>query len=390
MRADLVTARNLLVLPRLLRRSQLPVDAGRARAFLAAVAEIDVWREEDVRAAARATLVSHPADLGRFDEIFDRFVDLLLGRVRRIDGGAQPPPPQTRGMVASRLDIAGDEATSSGRREAQRAASSIEVLRTTDFAKMTNAERAAAATFLERLSWSPGARKGRRRRASRSGANYDLRATLRRSLRTLGEPLFLQRRSVRPKPRPLVVICDVSGSMEPYVRLMLHMTHAFTRAWGRVEVFTLGTRLTRITRRLRPRRADAALAQIAAEVRDWSGGTRIAESLRAFNRVWSRRVLGRGAIVLLVTDGWEHGDGHALLIEAERLQRAAYRLIWLDPLVGTPGYAVESAGARALAGRTDDHLAANTLRGLVGLADALATSGRRRPLRRATSYSDRI
>jgi uncharacterized protein with von Willebrand factor type A (vWA) domain len=385
-----VAARNLLVLPRLLRRAQLPVDAGRARAFLAAVAEIDVTREEDVRAAARATLVSHPGDLGRFDQTFDLFIDVLTGRVRRVDAGDRSRPLQTRGLVASPLDVAGDDARASRRLEAYRAASPLELLGTTDFAKMTQSERAAAALFLTRLVWSPGVRKGRRRRPDRSGSSYDLRATLRHSLRTLGEPLFLRRRGVRPKPRPLVVICDVSGSMEPYVRLMLHMTHAFSRAWGRVEVFTLGTRLTRVTRRLRPRSADAALGSIASEVSDWSGGTRIAESLRVFNRVWSRRVLGRGAIVVLVTDGWEHGDARALLAEAERLQRASYRLIWLDPLAGTLGYAAESAGARALAARTDDHLAANTLRGLAGMADALAASSGRRPLRRATAYRDRI
>ncbi|MEP6693314.1 MAG: VWA domain-containing protein [Chloroflexota bacterium] len=384
------TARNLLVLPRLLRRAQLPVDAGRARAFLAAVAEIDVWREEDVRAAARATLVANPADLARFDATFDVFIDLLLGRVRPVDTGAQRPPLDARGLVASPLDARGHDAPSPARREAHRAASSHEVLRTKDFAKMSSAERTAAATFLERLVWSPGFRKGRRRRRSRRGDSYDLRATLRRSLRTLGEPLFLQRRSARPRPRPLVVICDVSGSMEPYVRLMLHMTHAFTRSWGRVEVFTLGTRLTRVTRRLRQRRADAALSQIASDVRDWSGGTRIAESLRAFNRIWSRRVLGRGAIVLLVTDGWEQGDAVALVAEAERLQRTSYRLVWLDPLAGTPGYAAVSAGARALASRTDDHLAANTLQGLEGMADALAGGGRGRPVRRAASHRDRI
>lgn len=389
MRAD-QTARNLLVLPRLLRRAQLNVDAGRARAFLAAVAEIDVWREEDVRAAARATLVSHPADLRRFEETFDLYVDLLNGRVRSVDGGFAPRAPGERGVIGAPLDAHGRDAGATGRREPRRAASAVEMLGAKDFAKMSAAERAAAATFLERLSWSPGYRKGRRRRSSRGGTSYDLRATLRRSLRTLGEPLFLQRRRVRPKPRPLVVICDISGSMEPYVRLMLHMTHAFTRTWGRLEAFTFGTRLTRITRRLRHRRADAALSQIAGDVRDWSGGTRIAESLRAFNRVWSRRVLGRGAIVLLVTDGWERGDIGALSAETERLQRAAYRLIWLDPLVATPGYAAESAGARALAAHTDDHLAANTLNGLVGIADALAGGGRDRPLRRASADRVRI
>src|SRR5712691_10636873 len=149
------------------------------------------------------------------------------------------------------------------------------------------------------------------------------------------------------------------------------MSLALARGWGRVETFTFGTRLTRITRQLRQRRPDAALARVSRAVADWSGGTRIADALHEFNLRWSRRVLGRGAIVLLVTDGWERGDPRRLSVEAARMQRASYRLVWLDPLSGTRGYAPEARGARALVGHVDDHLAANTLDGLAQIATLL-------------------
>jgi len=171
--------------------------------------------------------------------------------------------------------------------------------------------------------------------------------------------------------------------MEAYTRLLLHMSHALARGWGRVETFTFGTRLTRITRQLRERRPDAALGRVSRTVADWSGGTRIGDALHEFNLRWSRRVLGRGAIVLLVTDGWERGDPTRLELEAARLQRAAYRLIWIDPLSGTRDYSPEARGARALTGHVDDHLAANTLDGLARIAELLGHVGRGRPVRRA-------
>jgi uncharacterized protein with von Willebrand factor type A (vWA) domain len=170
--------------------------------------------------------------------------------------------------------------------------------------------------------------------------------------------------------------------MEAYTRLLLHMSHSLIRGWGRVEVFTFGTRLTRVTRQLRHRRPDVALSRVGRSVTDWSGGTRIGEALREFNRRWSRRVLGRGAVALLVTDGWERGDPSLLASEALSLQRAAYRLVWLNPLAGTPVYAPEASGARALATAADDHLAANTVDALVTIARLLGTAGRGRPVRR--------
>jgi uncharacterized protein with von Willebrand factor type A (vWA) domain len=161
------------------------------------------------------------------------------------------------------------------------------------------------------------------------------------------------------------------------------MSHALSREWGRVETFTFGTRLTRITRQLRERRPDAALARVSRAVADWSGGTRIGDALHEFNLRWSRRVLGRGAIVLLVTDGWERGDPSRLQDESARLQRAAYRLVWLDPLSGTRDYSPDSHGARVLVAHVDDHLPANTLDGLACVAELLGRVGGGRPVRHA-------
>src|SRR2546427_564024 len=237
--------------------------------------------------------------------------------------------------------------------------------------------------FLERLGGSPGQGPSRRFRSSRAGSRLDARATMKKALASHGEPAVLIRRARRAKRRPLVILCDVSGSMEAYTRLLLHMSHALARGWGRVETFTFGTRLTRITRQLRERRPDAALARVSRTVADWSGGTRIADALHEFNWKWSRRVLGRGAIVLLVTDGWERGDPTHLELEAARLQRAAYRVIWIDPLSGTRDYSPDARGARALNSYVDDHLAANTLDGLARIAKLLGQVGHGRPVRRA-------
>jgi uncharacterized protein len=371
------------VLPRLLRNAGVAVDADRARLYLRALAELDLEREPDVRAGARASLVIRHVDLPTFEETFALFWALLRG-------GAFPASeatavPRTRGVDRAEVPLLPIPGTlaAHARKTIRVVASPVELLRRIDFAEMTAAERLAAARFLERLEWSPGARPSRRFRPARHGARLDARATLRRSLRSQGEPISLMRRASRTKRRPLVILCDISGSMESYSRLLLHMSHALARGWSRVETFTIGTRLTRITRQLRERRPDAALARVSRTVADWSGGTRLGDALREFNLRWSRRVLGRGAVVLLVTDGWERGDPARLAAEASRLQRAAYRLLWLDPVSGTRGYSPDSGGARALVPHVDDHLAANTLDGLAAIAALLARAGRGRPVRHA-------
>jgi len=376
-------ARDLLILPRLLRRTGINVSAERSRVYLQAIAEIDLERPDDMRAASRTALISRQADLASFDLAFDLFWSLLRGGRLSMPVPSARRPKAEAGQIELPVGVVPDGMASAIQRTARVTASSTELLRRTDFSAMTAAERAAAARFLERLQWSPGRRPSRRFRPSRNGARLDARATMRKSLATHGEPAVLLRRAPRVKRRPLVILCDVSGSMEAYTRLLLHMSHALARGWGRVETFTFGTRLTRITLQLRERRPDAALAHVSRAVSDWSGGTRIGDALHEFNLRWSRRVLGRGAIVLLVTDGWERGDPARLEQEASRLQRAAYRLIWLDPLSGTRDYSPDARGARALSGRTDDHLAANTLNSLSRIADLLGRVGRGRPVRRA-------
>ena len=376
-------ARDLLMLPRLLRRAGVHVNAERARVYLQAIAAIDLERPEDVRAASRTALVSRQADLAPFEITFDLFWSLLRGGRLTVPVPSARPPKAESDQIEVPLGQIPSRMTSLVPRIVRVMASPTELLRTTDFSAMTAAERGAAARFLERMRWSPGQRPSRRFRSSRNGRRLDARATLRKSLAADGEPAVLIRRARRVKRRPLVILCDVSGSMEAYTRLLLHMSHAFARGWGRVETFTFGTRLTRITRQLRERRPDAALAHVSRAVSDWSGGTRIGDALHEFNLRWSRRVLGRGAIVLLVTDGWERGDPARLEEEASRLQRAAYRLIWLDPLSGTRDYSPDARGARALSAHADDHLAANTLDGLSRIAELLGSVGRGRPVRRA-------
>jgi len=376
-------ARNLLMLPRLLRRAGVHVNAERARVYLQAVAAIGFERADDVHAASRTALVSRQADLAAFDATFELFWSLLRGGSLSTPLPSPRPPKADTAQIEVPLGEIPSRMASATTRVVRVVASPTEILRGTDFSAMTAAERAAAARFLERLQWSPGERPSRRFRSARTGPRLDARATLRRTVAAFGEPVVLVRRAERTKRRPLVVLCDISGSMEAYTRLLLHMSHALARGWGRVETFTFGTRLTRITRQLRERRPDAALAHVSRTVADWSGGTRIADALHEFNLRWSRRVLGRGAIVLLVTDGWERGDPARLEQEAARLQRAAYRLIWLDPLSGTRDYSPEARGARALSGHADDHLAANTLDGLARVAELLGHVGRGRPVRRA-------
>ena len=381
--ADERVARNLLMFAELLREAGVRVDATRARLALGALAELGLEREPDVRAACRAVLVSRHSDIPAFEATFDRFWALVRG-------GAMPPGRTTVRLPKGPLDVSVPLVPPSGRSGSSAiehtirvVASPAEVLHGTDFAAMTPAERAAAARFLDRLRWSPGLRPSRRFRPARHGERLDARGTMRRSLRTGGEPLALVWRARREKRRPLVILCDISGSMEAYTRLFLHLAHGLTRGWGRVEVFTFGTRLTRVTRQLRERRPDAAIARVSRTVADWSGGTRIGEAVGEFNRRWSRRVLGRGAIVLFLSDGWERGDPDRLAAEMARLQRGSYRLIWLNPLSGTRDYVPAAAGAQAIVRFVDDHLASNTIDGLLHVGALLEQIGSGRPTRRA-------
>jgi uncharacterized protein with von Willebrand factor type A (vWA) domain len=216
------------------------------------------------------------------------------------------------------------------------------------------------------------------------GARVDMRRTLRAALRTGGHDIPLALRDVTTRPPPIVALCDISGSMERYSRMVLHFLHALTRARSRVSSFVFGTSLTNVTRWLAARDVDEALAKIGQGVTDWAGGTRIGASLRAFNKTWARRVLGQGAIVLLVTDGLEREETALLAAESARLRRSCRRLVWLNPLLRYERFAPLAAGVRALLPNVDEHRPVHDLDSLRKLADALAAPvGPRQPLPRA-------
>jgi hypothetical protein len=208
---------------------------------------------------------------------------------------------------------------------------------------------------------------------------------LRRALRTGGVPFHLAWRGPRSKPRPLVLICDISGSMAAYTRLLLHFLYTLRHGLRHVEVFVFGTRLTRITRQLRARSVDAALSEVGKSVVDWAGGTRIGESLRAFNTTWARRMLGQGAVVCLISDGWDRGDPALLAAEMAHLQRSCHLLVWLNPLLGLEGYQPLTQGMRAALPYIDLFLPAHNLASLESLAAMLDRLSDGRPARRGVA-----
>jgi len=262
------------------------------------------------------------------------------------------------------------------------------LLRTKDFAEMTASEIMQARQLIARLGWSLGVRETRRFRPSKShqADQIDQRRAFRANIRHGGEPLILPVRAPKIKPRPLVMICDISGSMERYTRLLLQFMHALAHSIYQVESFVFGTRLTRITRVLRHRSIDLTLREAGTSVKDWGGGTRIGEALHTFNYRWDRRVLGHGAVVMLITDGWDRGDPMLLRQEMNRLQRNCYRLIWLNPLLGVPQYEPLTRGAQAILPYVDDFMPIRNLANLEMLGRELRRLHWVRPIRAAHAH----
>ena len=250
--------------------------------------------------------------------------------------------------------------------------SAHESLRTIDFESMTNEELAAARAAVARMRLRLPELPTRRHVPDPRGARIDPRASLQASLRGGGDTIPLSRRSLRRRTPPLIVLADVSGSMSRYTRMFLHFIHALARDCDRVSAFTFGTRLTPVTRQLRHRDADAALARVSRAVRDWSGGTRIGACLREYNRNWSRRLQGQGAVVLLVSDGLDREGADDLARQMERLHKSCRRLIWLNPLLRYPEFEARPAGIRAMLPHVDAFLPVHNLQSLDELSAALA------------------
>jgi hypothetical protein len=341
---------------------------GAHRALLA----VDAGDPVEARLALRAVLCARREDLAAFDAAFaeafavrlpDEDPFAALGDVAReaLPSTSAPAPPAGERRPGER-----DALT-----PAPAAWSAVELLRERDFADMTDAEQAQARHVLERLARRGPTRTSRRLAASRRRSHQpDLRRTLRAALRHGGEPLERRWRAPTEQHRPLVLVCDVSGSMAPYARALLQYLHACVAARRRVEAFAFGTRLTRLTRELAGRDHEAALARACAAVVDWSGGTRIGAALAQLNRTHGRR-LGRGAVVVVLSDGWDRGDPVELGAEMARLRRSAHRVIWLNPLAAHPAWAPLTQGMRAALPHTDHLLAGNSLRSLEDLAAIL-------------------
>jgi len=384
-------ARNQLRFIRMLRAAGIPAVTGQTLAYLKALELIDVGRREQVFHAARSLLVTRAADLPLFDVLFERFWSLGASGGRAPHAIRPPRPPAQRPRPAAGASIFGQAARPDDPEvdviDRRQTWSAEEILRSKDFAAMTDDELAAVRRALLALRWRVGERRTRRLVGDSAGRRLDLRAVLRDAARHGGSPLRLHRRRRKVKPRPLVLLADVSGSMERYSRVVLQFLWVVARRRSEVECFAFGTRLTRLTPSLKLRNPDRALEAAARRVIDWSGGTRIGDSLAAFNRRWSRRVLHRGAVVVMISDGWERGDAARLAHEMRFLQHRCHRLIWLNPLLGQAGYRPLVAGMAAALPFVDDFLPVHDLASLEQLARRLATLPSRRPERRQSLVS---
>jgi len=330
---------------RVLRGAGLDVPVGATLGFARALHCVGLSTASGVYWAGRATLVRRPDDIAAYDRAFEAFW-----------GGdasmpAEPDAPAPSPTAAFDVELEPDDAEGDGgaRRPAVSVRwSPVETLRERDFASYTPAEFAQARRLMADLRLAGARRPSRRRRpSSRIHGRPDLRGTVRRSLRAGGEVAPPAYHTTGTRPRPLVLLLDVSGSMEPYARAFVRFVHAAVVSSTRVEAFALGTRLTRVTRELSSRDPDAAVHAAAERVVDWSGGTRLGDGLRAFNDEWGVRGMARGAIVVILSDGWDRGDPEALAEQMARLQRVAHKIVWVNPLKASPGYAPLAQGMAA-------------------------------------------
>ena len=373
---------------RLLHDAGLDAGPGRLTDATRALGELDLRRQHDFRNGLRAVFVSRKEELPVFEAAFDIFWAPPDPRAvaGQVPGRSRPLPmdPQrarawldalglNRSQMKREQEGEGVPPTSSGY-------SADELLRRKDFEDMSWEETEQVRRLLQQAPWRVAERRTRRLRPAKSG-RIDLRRTAQHSIRSSGELVRLLHRQPRVRRRPLVLLCDVSGSMERYSRLLLIFAHAIARRED-VETFVFSTRLTRITRLLRQRDLDRALAGVGKSVHDFSGGTRIGQAIAEFNRKWARRVLGHGAVVIVVSDGWDRGDPRQLEHELERLRRSSHRLIWLNPLLGSKGYEPLTRGMAAALPHTDDFLAAHNVQALDELGRLLAGLDKRRPARK--------
>ncbi|MEY8840531.1 VWA domain-containing protein [Cribrihabitans sp. XS_ASV171] len=386
---------NILHFARALRKAGMPVGTGRVVDAIRAVEAAGFTDKRDFYWILHACFVNRPEHRVIFAQIFrlywrdprylEHMMSMMLPAVRGVQEDRTAKPAEKRAAealldgVERDLPEEGSQETDEGTEieiDATLTMSAEEKLRSLDFEQMSTAEVAQAKRMLARLELPVKPIASRRREASHLGHRIDRARTLRAAMKQGGEMHALARARQRPRWPNLVVLCDISGSMSQYSRVILHFLHAVSNAkgagWAKVHAFTFGTRLTNITRHLRQRDVDAALAAAGAEAQDWEGGTRIGECLHAFNRDWSRRVMGQGAVVLLITDGLDRDDPDRLGREMERLRLSARRLIWLNPLLRWDGFAPKARGIAAMLPHVDSFRAGHSIASLEDLARTIS------------------
>ena len=382
-------AQNILYFARALREAGLPVGPGSVIDALAAVEAAAIGDRRDFRATLHAVLVKKREHSVLFDQAFEIFwrrkgfmekliammspmADPKNSKKQKAEAGASRiadalfKTPEDKQKPAPSLDL-----------DARFTMSENEILQAKDFAQMSAAEIARARSAIAKLRLPDDEVRTRRFAAHRHGARIDPRRSFKRSLRNGGASIELAFRAPAKRHPPLVAICDISGSMSEYTRLFLHFLHALTDDRRRVHTFLFGTRLTNVSRALRAKDVDEALAKCSGEVKDWAGGTRIATSLHRFNRDWSRRVLGQGAVVILFTDGLERDGAEDLAREMERLRKSCRRLIWVNPLLRYVGFMAKALGIRAILPHVDEFRPIHNLASMAGLCKALGQAGSR-------------
>ena len=366
---------NILSLIQMLRLAGLPIATGQVMDFVQALTLVNLQERPEVYHAARCILVSHYEHLRLFDSLFNAF----WKRQAESQGSTPPKAPhaprhdQNRSVLVTymarkaqasdpEVDVMDKTATYSD----------MEILQRKDFSQMTAEELEAVKRLIQDMRWQACFRRSRRRVASSSGDMLHMRRVMAAAVRHGGTPIALEWQSRKIKQRPIILIADISGSMEAYSRLVLQFFYSMSHSLKNVECFVFGTRLTRITLQLKLKNIDRAVSEAAAEIVDWSGGTRIGESLSIFNHEWGRRVLHRGAIVMIVSDGWERGAVDDLAAQMRYLQLRCHRLMWLNPLMGKTNYQPLVEGMNAALPFIDDFLPMHNFQSLSALAKYLA------------------
>ena len=373
------TADNIIGFARALRVAGIPVGPGAVIDAMNALQLIDIGGRADVFATLEAIFVKRHEHALIFAQAFDLFFRAaedwkhMLDSVPLPDHARKKPPPASRRVQEAFAPTQTTEASQAEPQEARLAVSDKEILQRKDFAQMTAAEIAEVTRAIAAMRLPQAELRTRRYRPDARGLRLDMRRTLRGSLRTGGDIIDIRKLGRIDKPAPIVALLDISGSMSEYTRLFLHFLHAITDARKRVSVFLFGTRLTNVTRSLRARDPDEALARCSSSVEDWAGGTRIATSLHTFNKLWGRRVLSQGAIVLLISDGLEREADARLAFEMDRLHRSCRRLIWLNPLLRYGGFEPRAQGVKMMLPHVDEFRPVHNLRSIEGLIEALSS-----------------